>query len=403
MENTRGKKIMRNITDNSDTSENLWKDLLKYGSAIAGAVWATKRVNNSVVNHHRKYNALEEFENQDLFWRDRQRLKTAFKQHDFYVTKFPDTPRDIFPLAVKILYQLIRYHNKSNPDSRLGEEILNECEKLHRIAFKKNFSPINREWSYWKLIQQEVPKKNFWGKIIFIKQFFTNSFWNLEDFLNDFEGGIIRFGLFGVQDKRIDVCFYEKKSFGKLGKGVELDESETDKTLQLVWDAISDRNRVVKIYDPKFRIWNNEEEDYTLEDFNHVVEIPKSRIHWKPETNSIIKIKTERNADGRYQIISNPVFRKFKDDEITNGKAHAKAYEVEISERRGISCSTSAKSIETLEGHLYLIVSIPSDLIIKQSGKNKTHCSLLPDDNSKSKEEFLIILRKIKWRKVLIV
>ena len=154
---------MSNTSDNSDTSENLLKDFLKYSSAIAGAVLATKRINNSVVNHHRKSNALEEFENQDLSWRDRQRLKTAFKQHDFYVTKFPDTPREIFPLAVNILYQLIKYHNKPNPDSRLGEEILKECEKLHQIAIKKNFSHINQEWSYWKLVQLEVgKKKTFW-------------------------------------------------------------------------------------------------------------------------------------------------------------------------------------------------------------------------------------------------
>ncbi len=241
---------MRNITDNSDTLENLWKDFLKYGSAIAGAVWATKRVNNSVVNHHRKDNALEEFENQDLFWRDRQRLKTTFKQHDFYVTKFPDTPREIFPLAVKILYQLIKYHNKSKPDSRLGEKIIAECEELHRIAIKKNNSPINQEWSYWKLVQQEVPKKEFWGRNKVKRQYFTDPSWNLEDFFNEFEGGLIRFGLFGVKEKRIDFCFYRKESWGKLIDRTEVDEK--DKTLACVWKVVKHSKYVAEIYDIKF-------------------------------------------------------------------------------------------------------------------------------------------------------
>lgn len=253
---------MSNNADKLDTTEDLWKDVLKFGTAIAGTVWATKKINTTIVNHHRKDNVLKEFENQDLSWRDSQRLKTDFKQHDFYVTKFPDTHQEIFPLAVKILYQLIKYHNNSNPDSRLGEKILKECQILHRIAIKKHISPINQEWPYWKLVQQEVPskKKNYLGRNKMKRQYFTDSSWNLEDFLNIFEGSLIRTGLFGINtQKRIHVCFYEKKWLGKLEKGVELEETESDKTLKSVWDTIRDRNKVVKIYDPQARDYNRSE------------------------------------------------------------------------------------------------------------------------------------------------
>ncbi len=96
---------------NDDT---LLKDLLTLGSLLGGAYLVGKQIDRAVVNSNRKETSLEDFDRQDLSWLDREQLKSFYKDHDFYVTKFPHTPKEIFPLAVKVLYLLI----KSIPISR---------------------------------------------------------------------------------------------------------------------------------------------------------------------------------------------------------------------------------------------------------------------------------------------
>jgi hypothetical protein len=246
---------MTNEHENSSSGEDFWKEIVKLGAKIGGGLYVGKKICDKIINYQRKDTALEEFDNQDLSWWEREKLKNAFKQHNFYVTKFPDTPRDIFPLAAKILYKLIKFHNNSRIDTRLGAKILKDCETLHKIAERKQISPINQDWQYWKLLQHEIvehnifgnPKKDFWGKIKYKREYYLNPSWNLEDFLNDFEGGIIRFGLFGVDNKRVDFCYFRKKWDGKLYDRTEVDE--TEKTLDLVWRMVKHPKYVAEIYD----------------------------------------------------------------------------------------------------------------------------------------------------------
>jgi len=238
---------MKYTSNQSENTDDLWKEITKLAAIFVGTAFAAKQITNKVVNDQRKETALEEFENQDLTWWESHQIKSWFQSHDFYVTKFPDTPREIFPLAVKILYQLIKYHTKSYIDAWLGQNILINCEKLHRIAVKNEICPINEDWQYWKLVQREFGKKIFWGELKFKRKFYTNPDWNLEDFLNEFENGIVRFGIFGVNEKRIDFCYYRKKLFGELIERTEVDEQ--DNTLEFVWDVINNSQFVAEIYD----------------------------------------------------------------------------------------------------------------------------------------------------------
>jgi len=177
------------------------------------------------VNHQRKETALKEFEHQQLSWFTSQHLQRWFKSRDFYVTKFPDSPPEIFKKAVKILYQLIEYHCKFYTDKWLAKRILKGCRELHSVAVKDNFSPINRNWDYWRLVQREVERTNWLGQAKREREYFRDKKWNLEDFLNDFAGGIVRYGLFGVRsEKRIDFCSFRKGLFGKLRDKREYDE-----------------------------------------------------------------------------------------------------------------------------------------------------------------------------------
>lgn len=239
---------MSHTSENSDNNEINWGNVLLGLLALKG-VSETKK---AVVNSNRRETALAEFEKQDLGMFKSWQMESWFESRDFYVTKFPDTPKDIFPLAVKLLYKLFKYHAKTYSDSWLGQEILHDCEKLQKIAQKNAYFPIAREWDYWKLVQFDEVKENFWGNVKVKRKFFNDPHWNLENFLNDFEAGIIRYGLFGIQsDKRIDVRLYKKKflGFGELTDAIELDEAE--KTIQHVWDVKKQWNWVVKIYDPR--------------------------------------------------------------------------------------------------------------------------------------------------------
>lgn len=238
----------------SNSSENVNRKEVNWGDLVLGllALKGISETSKAIVNDNRKDTALEDFDDQDLGFFKGWQMESWFESHDFYVTKFPDTKKEIFPLAVKILYKLFKYHSKWYVDEWLGNEILNDCEKLNKLAIKKAIYPIAQNWPYWKLVQVEEIKENFWGNMKVKRKFFKNPEWNLETFFNSFAGGLIRFGLFGIRsDKGIDVCLYKKKllGFGELTDAIELDEAE--KTIHHVWDVKKKWNWVVKIYDPR--------------------------------------------------------------------------------------------------------------------------------------------------------
>lgn len=395
-------------SDNPDDNQFKLEHLLFGLLALKGVSETSKAIKNS----NRQDTALESFENQNLGFLTSWHMESWFESRDFYITQFPDTPKEIFPLAAKILYKLFKYHSKWYLDSWLGYEILNDCAKVNKIANRNEFYPIARDWPYWKLVQKEEYVETFFGKKKIQRKFIQNSEWNLNNFLNDFAGGMIRYGLFGIQsNKRIDVCIYKKKflGLGKLTDAKELVESE--KTLKNVWDVKNQWNWVAKIYDPRWELWNRSRGEIPIQDLPPAI-IAESICNWKAKKKSSIIPQIYQNAERNFKIVKYPVYHGFKNDEINySSKRGRGSFRVYLpKEDRAISCATSLKNkfIRTFienEGieYMYVLVYYPSTLMIKQQGNDDTHCSILPIDINMPIEEYIIEMKKAKWRRIQII
>jgi hypothetical protein len=234
-----------NPSDASDTPD--LGQILKWAVGAIIATYGVKKVGDALTDHNRKDTALIAFDQQNLSLWVKNRLKDAYRARDFYITKFPDTPPAVFPKAVRILYDLIQFHGRGKRDDWLGHEILRECEELHRIAVRLNCAPLNQPWEYWRLVGKKVKTRNFWGIEQERVEFIPNPNWNLEGFLNEDFGGLVKFGLFGVKDKSVDIMIYEKDWFGTLKKGEKIDLSQN--SIRYIYDRGWAGRQVVVIYD----------------------------------------------------------------------------------------------------------------------------------------------------------
>jgi hypothetical protein len=97
------------------------------------------------------------------------------------------------------------------------------------------------------LVGRKFKTQNFWGIEQEKIEFIPLPHWNLERFLNDDFGGLLKYGLFGTKDKRIDIMVYEKDWWGNLKNGLELDEKQ--KNIEMIYELLHDTRKVVVIYD----------------------------------------------------------------------------------------------------------------------------------------------------------
>ena len=77
--------LIKTESNNSNVLQIDWKNILKIGGFIGGGILALDKSNKAIANSNRRDDALEEFQNQDLFFLDRLSLKEWFYNHDFYV------------------------------------------------------------------------------------------------------------------------------------------------------------------------------------------------------------------------------------------------------------------------------------------------------------------------------
>jgi hypothetical protein len=257
----------------SQSGENPSDSLLSL-ALVLGVGISAKKAKDTTVDIIRKKTALDYFKDQDLSLWNRSRLKDWYRSHNFYVTQFPLTHSKIFPLAVKILYNLIRYHGQPKLDKSLGRKIIQDCAKVYQLGVKYDVYPINFPWPYWILVADSRSLQPSSPDQVQDYHFMQRPDWNLDSFLNGddsleatldwIESGdsltdtdqlslyppVIRCGLFGIYTgKQIGVKYYDKKWFGSLKERSRASDPDYVHSIQYLWIAFKQKNWVVKIYD----------------------------------------------------------------------------------------------------------------------------------------------------------
>jgi hypothetical protein len=265
-----------------NTAEKLKKPFIApfHHKSKPNALGEEKKLNlaEKIIGQTANRSVLQNFEEQNLTWFEEQRLKRAFKTHNFYVTKFPTTSPQIFPKAVKVLYNLIKYVGGNQTTfSRL--ELLWDLKSIEQFG-KQNYNFYKTEWDFASLLNIDPSI-------------------SMEDFLLHHNESIILSGLFGLQNKRIDVSIYKKFPFGRFGKGQEI--VETKITLQDVFTFAKKKDYVIVIYDLNVDKARNK----TIKNFH----LDKTNIEKdKPQLKKLIKL-LEKEADKRgnpSEIQTNP-------------------------------------------------------------------------------------------------
>ncbi len=216
---------------------------------IAGGLYsAQKAAKYASLTLCRRDDVLEEFSDQNLGFFTEMGLIDWFHRRDFYVTKFPTTHQDLFPLASKILYKLLKYHSAKKINEKLGQKIIKECKRLLSKGQNLGIYREDQEFDYWHLVaDSRHPIKTLFGRK-YGYDFTMRPSTHLLQWLNS---DLIKVGLFGLySDKEIEFAFYPKKNLlGKLGDAIIPDITTTGTTLGFAGGLIKHRKYVVKIYD----------------------------------------------------------------------------------------------------------------------------------------------------------
>jgi hypothetical protein len=218
---------------------------------------------------------LRKFDEQNLSWFEEQRLKMAFKTHDFYVTEFPGTDPKIFPRAAETLYKLIEYIG-GNRNWAKKIDLMGDLQAIERFA-KINYPFYNKSWNFAGLLKVDP---NI----------------SVEDFLLHYNLSIILSGMFGLQNKRIDVCIYKKNVLKRFMKIKEFDEAKI--SIEFIYKILQDSNKVILFYDIPFN-----------PDVRDIVNLELRKIPYK-KYGSLIDIEILVEAVFSYNIAKRSKTRK---------------------------------------------------------------------------------------------
>ena len=142
---------MSDYNTDSDSGDDIWKDLLKLGGLVLGSIWGGKKLHDHIVDKRREP-ILKHLPQQNLSWYTNNQIINKFRDHNFYVTQFPMTPEKEFPKAVEILYFMLKYLGatelkkwwaandaRSSLRWRCSRELLQEIDQLKNQSLETIF------------------------------------------------------------------------------------------------------------------------------------------------------------------------------------------------------------------------------------------------------------------------
>jgi len=208
-------------------------------SAGIGGIAGGMHIANKIVDNNR-WEFLEHLPMQNLDKKQESELRGFFRDHQFYVTQFPDTPSEVFPLAVRVLYDLLKYHGKEQADVKLREQIRSQL--LHIAKIQK------------ESIEFDTP---IWTEENLLSLLKHNSKQQILNFLRSTE--ILKL-IFAIQDeKTIDIEIFRALGSGRVD--LEPITIHEDFTIIELYRFLTDNQFIIHIYDSGFgwdeiRIYN---------------------------------------------------------------------------------------------------------------------------------------------------